>query len=200
MAKVRYRKLADQNTPLSPEEQLVFDKDRVNPLYNKFLGNNMDYDTQGYWKNNRGTFNGTALPNTHYPDTFKKSNHPTFSTESQYSNFLRPGGDWVKDDKGVVKEFNATRSNLRNMVDPESYMDINEDTDGDGKSNVKLIKKKPLITPSVASTLPGFIATGLGNATGKSKAGKVGQILNNLGSVASDYFTAGVPKLPKTTK
>ncbi len=50
-----------------------------------------DYDLRGWWKANPNT----GLNNGHLTDTYKKPNHPTFSTGSQYhgTNGMQ-GGVW----------------------------------------------------------------------------------------------------------
>ena len=49
-----------------------------------------DYDMQGAWKAGAG-----AAENGHFPDTFKKPNHPTFSDQSQYHGVDEQyGGTW----------------------------------------------------------------------------------------------------------
>lgn len=47
-----------------------------------------DYDMQGFWKNEvlNNTDYATATAETHFPDKYKKPNHPTFSNESIYYN------------------------------------------------------------------------------------------------------------------
>jgi hypothetical protein len=52
-----------------------------------------DYDFRGAYKAGL-----TPDPQTgHWPDTFKKPNHPTFSSESIYSTKQNPGGKWSND-------------------------------------------------------------------------------------------------------
>lgn len=72
----------------------------------------VDYDLRGAWK--QGAQQAT---NGHLPDTFKKPNHPTFSTGSQYSNQQTAGGEWV--DLGNGKwAFQASPFNMQ-MIGPE---------------------------------------------------------------------------------
>lgn len=55
-----------------------------------------DYDLEGAYK-------AGIKPDSkggHFPDTFKKTNHPTFSNESKYSTPETPGGTWGVDAKG----------------------------------------------------------------------------------------------------
>lgn len=109
--------MSDQyNTPLNSYEQLLYDQ--------KFgADKTFDYDMQGWFK-----ANPDASPHTgsHYPDTFKKPNHPTFSDESIYhgvdGNF---GGHWGHDDKG--DNFTPGKNNLNQGVDRlQQYFDNHE--------------------------------------------------------------------------
>lgn len=73
-----------------------------------------DYDLRGWWKSN-----GTQAANGHLTDKFKKPNHPTFSTESQYSGkdgYV--GGKWSGDDKAGWS-YTPSKSNLKNMTTDE---------------------------------------------------------------------------------
>jgi hypothetical protein len=75
------------NTPLSSEEQQDFNK--------KFSHKDKyDYDMQGWYKENPDV---DPKPGVHFPDKFKKPNHPTFSDESIYHNDQTPGGHWGED-------------------------------------------------------------------------------------------------------
>lgn len=75
------------NTALSPDDERKF---RVWQSMNPRLGNTYDYDARGFWKAGRAT-----ASNGHGGDTWKKPNHPTFSTYSQYSTPQEAGGTWV---------------------------------------------------------------------------------------------------------
>lgn len=88
------------NTPLSPNDQISFNKWATD---NNRLGDMKDYDMQGAWKAGAG-----QADNGHFPDTFKKPNHPTFSTESMYANQGNPG-QWNGDN------FTPTTQTLANM-------------------------------------------------------------------------------------
>lgn len=58
----------------------------------------IDYDYRGYWKT-YASKGRDARVNGHYPDMFKKPNHPTFSTDSIWANteFKGFAGTWGKD-------------------------------------------------------------------------------------------------------
>lgn len=81
---------AKYNTPLTATEQEDYNT-KFSP------GDSYDYDMQGYYKANPGVEPNT--PGTHYPDTYKKPNHPTFSDQSQYhgTDGLQ-GGTWGNED------------------------------------------------------------------------------------------------------
>lgn len=78
------------NTPLTRDQEQGFQswlaaQSRAGDLTN--------YDMRGAWRSDvREAANG------HYPDTYKKPNHPTYSTGSQYSTPDSPGGRWVQRD------------------------------------------------------------------------------------------------------
>lgn len=58
--------------------------------------NTFDYDMRGAFKAGAG-----AAGNGHFPDTFKKPNHPTFSDQSQYNGVDGyRGGSWEGEDGG----------------------------------------------------------------------------------------------------
>lgn len=79
---------ATYDTPLTPAEQQAFSvwKAKYAPK-----DSGADYDLQGAFK--AGLVPDAATG--HWPDTFKKPNHPTFSVESQYAP-LAPhlAGSW----------------------------------------------------------------------------------------------------------
>lgn len=102
------------NTPLNPAEQAVYNT-RFSAQDSK------DYDMQGWFK-----ANPTTLPNAegvHYPDTFKKPNHPTFSDQSMYHGEANRGGSWTVENGQDV--FTPSDLNLKNMPreDMQAYFD-----------------------------------------------------------------------------
>lgn len=60
---------------------------------------NGDYDMKGYYLDNPGT--NPNAEGQHYPDTYKKPWHPTFSDESMYHGVAgNQGGSWGTDADG----------------------------------------------------------------------------------------------------
>lgn len=71
------------DTKLSPEEERRFQRWKA---VNAPEDSGEDYDL-------RGAFQAAVRPDArgHWPDTFKKPNHPTFSVESKYAKYGKPG-------------------------------------------------------------------------------------------------------------
>lgn len=93
------------DTPLTPKEERAF---RAWATRLNKLRDTEDYDLRGAWKGN-----ALAAGNGHYPDTYKKPNHPTFSRDSQYSTPDQTGGEWIQTPNGWV--FAASPLNMNNM-------------------------------------------------------------------------------------
>jgi hypothetical protein len=72
------------NTQLSPMEEQNFTQWKAQYAPND---SGEDYDLRGAFKANLRPDPKTG----HWPDTYKKPNHPTFSNESQYAKFGKPG-------------------------------------------------------------------------------------------------------------
>lgn len=85
------------NTELSPEEEeafIIWATEESERLGKNLLLDLKDYDLRGFWKDH-GVFEKDG--NFHYPDTYKKPNHPTFSEESIYHGVDGyEGGRWVR--------------------------------------------------------------------------------------------------------
>lgn len=98
------------NTALTPEQEQQFQ------VWAKSLGkqgSSYDYDMRGAWLNGAG-----QAANGHFPDTYKKPNHPTFSDQSQYSGMDGyQGGQWQQGAQGKWL-FIPSDSNLK-MHSPE---------------------------------------------------------------------------------
>ena len=104
--------MTDQyNTKLSPSNEQEFQKwAAANPR----LGNTYDYDARGFWQAGAGTAN-----NGHGSDQWKKPNHPTFSTNSQYNGVDgNQGGQWAKSPDGSWT-FSPGSTNLTNFSKQE---------------------------------------------------------------------------------
>jgi len=75
------------NTNLSPAEEAAY---QTWAKKNRREKDTFDYDMRGAWKARI-----EASDNGHFPDTYKKPNHPTFSNESQYHGVDgEQGGSW----------------------------------------------------------------------------------------------------------
>ncbi len=100
------------NTALSPDEEAAYQAWAAQIGHS---GDVFDYDLRGAWK-----ANAKQAANGHLPDRFKKPNHSTFSTGSQYSTAETPGGEWVPTGKTLDNGqpeyvFFATRQNQENL-------------------------------------------------------------------------------------
>src|SRR4051812_39929817 len=77
------------NTALTPDEEAQFGKWKAKNAPND---SGADYDLRGAFKAGLTPAGPEAGANEgHWPDTFKKPNHPTFSVESKYAKFGNPG-------------------------------------------------------------------------------------------------------------
>ena len=70
-----------------------------------------DYDLRGYWVN--GGFKDTGQG--HMPDTYKKPNHPTFSSESMYNGTKDASGNVLQGGQWTSSGFVAGPTNKANM-------------------------------------------------------------------------------------
>jgi hypothetical protein len=103
---------ARYNTPLTPAEEQAYQAwgqqlaaaGGRNPAADTY-----DYDMRGFWKTG-GQFAG----NGHAGDTYKKPNHPTFSTYSQYHGADgNQGGTWAGGQNGQPWTFTPSATNLQ---------------------------------------------------------------------------------------
>jgi hypothetical protein len=89
-----------------------------------------DYDMRGAFKANAG-----QSENNHFPDTFKKPNHPSFSDQSVYHGADgQQGGSWAKDDQGKWS-FTPGPANLE-MHGPDRLRDYFQRSDPDVNVNL----------------------------------------------------------------
>lgn len=102
------------NTDLSPKEDANFDdwvKKQSSSVGRDVSKDLYDYDLKGWWKSNPNT----DLQGGHLTDQFKKPNHPTFSTGSQYSGQDGlMGGQWSQAQNGSFS-FAPGPTNLQNF-------------------------------------------------------------------------------------
>lgn len=115
------------NTQLTPDQEQQF---RSWASANGRLSDSYDYDMRGAWLN--GASRGA---NGHFPDTYKKPNHPTFSTESKYSGVGgNVGGAWTQSGQNAWM-FTPSPTNLQhtdpsdlkayfNRVEPTSILNF----------------------------------------------------------------------------
>lgn len=107
----------DYETKLTPD---------LEDKYNQKFGpeDSKDYDMRGWLQ-----ANPNADPNAsgvHYPDTFKKPNHPTFSDQSMYHSPDTQGGKWTTDDQGK-DVFTPGPQNLKNGISvTQDYLKQND--------------------------------------------------------------------------
>lgn len=104
---------AKYNTELTASEKTGFEgwaKSQSTAVGRDITKDLYDYDLQGWWKDNPDT----DLKGGHLTDQYKKPNHPTFSTGSQYSGVDGlQGGRWDKSDDGSWA-FSPGATNLQN--------------------------------------------------------------------------------------
>lgn len=75
------------NTVLTPEEEAAY---QAWAQQNSLMQDVYDYDMRGFYKSGE-----SQSENAHFPDTYKKPNHPTFSNESIYNGIDgHQGGQW----------------------------------------------------------------------------------------------------------
>lgn len=119
------------NTKLNPDEESKFQdwKQKYAPNDSGF-----DYDL-------RGAFKAGVVPDGergHFPDTFKKPNHPTFSDQSQYSTTETQGGKWGNDNSFTPSEQNLKTYGVDGLkqyfskVEPNSKLNIEDDISNPG--------------------------------------------------------------------
>lgn len=97
------------NTKLSDEDEAKYQQWAKQHKREK---DTYDYDMRGAWKDG-----GEQSENGHYPDTYKKPNHPTFSDESRYHKGEYKGGKWsTKDGRDT---FTPGETNLKNFTPDE---------------------------------------------------------------------------------
>jgi hypothetical protein len=112
------------NTKLSDADEQEFQRwAEKNPR----LGNTYDYDARGFWQAGAG-----AADNGHGSDQWKKPNHPTFSTGSQYNGADGfEGGRWMQSPGGSYS-FTPSATNLK-FLSPSEMMDYFQKVEGNNR-------------------------------------------------------------------
>jgi len=87
------------------------------------------YDYKGLYRESPAVAWNAAILGTHFPDTYKLPTHPTFSTESKYSNNTTPGGTWVEYPDGPWV-FVHSPYTARHLDDTDDYLGMNVDAGG----------------------------------------------------------------------
>ena len=107
------------NTKLSDKDEKRFQqwiKDISIKQGRNILEDLYDYDMRGAFKEGL-----TPDNNLHWKDTYKKPNHPTFSTQSIYHNIDGySGGEWNKDTFGR-DTFTPSKTNLYTYDELQNY-------------------------------------------------------------------------------
>lgn len=98
-----------------------------------------DYDLRGWWQQNQGQ----GLDGGHLTDTFKKPNHPTFSTQSQYHGADgNQGGEWAQQPSGAWS-FTPGATNMT-MHGPEALGDYFKRVEPGNQLNQGAVKLTPV--------------------------------------------------------
>jgi hypothetical protein len=129
---------ASYNTPLSPEDEAKF---QAWVQANHRQGDLADYDLRGAWK-----ADAKEASNGHLPDTWKKPNHPTFSSESVYNGADgHQGGAWTE-----VKgrwHFKASPGNVANMGSAGALEQYFRQREPDSNLELPPLPKEPVVVP-----------------------------------------------------
>lgn len=82
--------------------------------------NGDDYDFRGFWKDivKNSDDEEEYSAETHFPDTYKKPNHETFSVESKYAkgNLKKYAGTWEGDEYIPPKEKYKDRKDIAEIL------------------------------------------------------------------------------------
>lgn len=116
------------NTPLEGDKASMYNQwtsEQLGKSGRDLSKDTYNYDMQGYFAGTRAPVGGNmdVTPDSHFPDTYKKPSHPTFSNESKYHGIVtgdlpvrgqKPteGGQWDKMEDGSYS-FTPGRTNLR---------------------------------------------------------------------------------------
>jgi hypothetical protein len=104
------------STQLDPQEEQKYQqwvKEQSAVKGRDISRDNYDYDLRGLFRESGGFGD-----NGHATDKFKKPNHPTFSTQSQYSTSTMPGGLW----ESVGGQWQYTPSDMVRKMQGEDFL------------------------------------------------------------------------------
>ena len=110
------------NTKLNPEDEDKFQAWAKKSNVGK--NHSYNYDMRGAWKSG-----ASSDERNHYPDTYKKPNHPTFSDQSQYHGEKYQGGKWSDIGKGKY-QFTVGKDNMHSKKELQDYWNEVEARDG----------------------------------------------------------------------
>ena len=83
------------NTPLNLKDETQF---QIDKYYSPFKNDSgYDYNLRGYWQDRGNLYPNISTTNNHLGDEYKKPNHPTFSTYSNYYTGQPYAVDWNSD-------------------------------------------------------------------------------------------------------
>jgi hypothetical protein len=106
------------NTSLPPQQERQFQAwtSQQSQAVGRNVSNDLyDYDMRGWWQES----GGADLKGGHLTDTYKKPNHPTFSTFSKYHGVDgNEGGQWATKPDGSWS-FTPGKTNLQNFSPDE---------------------------------------------------------------------------------
>jgi len=138
------------NTRLTPDQEAQFQQwlQQASAQQGRDVSKDLyDYDLRGAWLNN-----AQAAANGHLPDTWKKPNEPTFSTQSQYSTPQMTGGEWAQLPDGTWT-FTPSQYNLK-MNSPEDLQKIWPQQQPGAKLILPQQATPPVTPPPVAKMAP----------------------------------------------
>jgi len=137
-------KFEDTITQLNPEEEVQFDvwagkmrsEGKIHPL-----DDFSDYDMRGYWKETGG--NESLKAGEHFPDKWKRPNHPTFSTESVYSQ-----GDFAEKYGDMAGHWENNE-----FVPPVSVEELYNTYENDAQTEYDTLRQKDILEEKFGVTL-----------------------------------------------
>lgn len=115
------------NTSLDPGQEAQYQRwlQLQSALNNRDMsGDNTNYDMRGAFVSG-----ATQAGNAHWPDTFKKPNHPTFSDQSQYNGVDgHTGGSWSQMGQRWYFSPSATNLQMHGVAGLQNYLQQSDPT------------------------------------------------------------------------